>query len=194
MVHHILVPYHYTSKLVIRLGHARGDDRGKAECQADTSARPQKVQQHFGARRRADVARMPNKKPKLGAPWQIHPHPSTNHTSGWTNSLLSHGEASIVPPTPNHYWRLLNDPRLTPPAPNLGPPAMSIEAFLGLTQQVQTLAEMIQAIVPYIPQSAQALAHQRSDAPRQKLQREVLQSRLTRDEHPDNEAPHHLPN
>ncbi|RRT74529.1 hypothetical protein B296_00018205 [Ensete ventricosum] len=52
---------------------------------------------------------------------------------------------------------------------------MSTEAFLGLTQQVQTLARMIQAIVPYIPQSAQALAYQRSDAP-------------------NNEAPHHLPN
>ncbi|RWW44403.1 hypothetical protein BHE74_00049853 [Ensete ventricosum] len=113
-----------------------------------------------------------------------------------TDKLLSH---STVPPTPNRYWRLLNDPApapgLTPPPPNLGPPIVTTEAFLGLTQQVQTLAGMIEAIVPYIPQLAkalaQALAHQCPDAPRQTLQWEVPQSRPTREEHPNNEAPHH---
>ncbi|RWW71270.1 hypothetical protein BHE74_00020992 [Ensete ventricosum] len=79
-------------------------------------------------------------------------------------------------------------------APNLGLPVVSTEAFLGLTQQVQTLAGIIQAIVPYIPQLVQALAHQCPNAPRQTLQREVPQSRPTREENPDNEVPHHLPN
>ncbi|RZS13818.1 hypothetical protein BHM03_00045434 [Ensete ventricosum] len=140
-------------------------------------------------------------------------NPNSEHPGGFTHILpptlqavgqtpcFPAEEASMVPPTPNHYWRLLNNPGLTPPAlgltpppSNLGPPVVTTEAFLGLTQQVQTLVGMIQAIVPYIPQLAQALVHQRPDAPRQTLQREVPQSMLTREEHPDNEAPHHPPN
>ncbi|RWW69170.1 hypothetical protein BHE74_00023256 [Ensete ventricosum] len=109
-------------------------------------------------------------------------NPNSEHPGGFTHILpltlqavgqtphFPAEEPNTVVPTPNCYWRLLNDPRFTPPAPNRGPPAVSTEAFLDLTQQVQTLAGMMQAIVPYIPQLAQALAHQCSDAPRQTLQ------------------------
>ncbi|RWW11398.1 hypothetical protein GW17_00024990 [Ensete ventricosum] len=109
-------------------------------------------------------------------------NPNSKHPSGFTHVLPSTlqpvgqtphflvKEASTVPPTPNRYWRLFNDLGLTPPAPglippppNLGPPIVTTEAFLGLAQQVQTLTGMIQAIVPYIPQLAQAPVHQRPD-------------------------------
>ncbi|RRT32222.1 hypothetical protein B296_00047473 [Ensete ventricosum] len=46
-------------------------------------------------------------------------------------------EASTILPTPNRYWRLFNDPRLAPPdlglspiTSGLGPPVVTIEAFL----------------------------------------------------------------
>ncbi|RWW81318.1 hypothetical protein BHE74_00010297 [Ensete ventricosum] len=135
-------------------------------------------------------------------------NPNSERPGGFTHVLPSTlqpprfptEEASTVPPTPNRYWRLFNDPGLTPPAPgltplplNLEPPIVTTEAFLGLTQQVQTLTGMIQAIIPYVPQLAQALAHQRPDVPRQTLQQEVPQSRPTQEEHPDNGAPHHPP-
>ncbi|RWW56415.1 hypothetical protein BHE74_00036864 [Ensete ventricosum] len=52
-------------------------------------------------------------------------------------------EASTMLPTPNRYWRLFNDPGLTPLDPGLSPtplglepPVVTAEAFLGLTQQV----------------------------------------------------------
>ncbi|RRT51274.1 hypothetical protein B296_00050065 [Ensete ventricosum] len=86
----------------------------------------------------------------------------------------------MVLPTSNHYRRLFNDPGLTPPdpgltppPPSLGPPVVTAEAFLGLTQQVRTLTGMIQAIIPYIPQLAQAPMHQRPNVPRQTLQQEA---------------------
>ncbi|RRT37757.1 hypothetical protein B296_00027796 [Ensete ventricosum] len=100
----------------------------------------------------------------------------------------------MAAPTPNRYWRLLHDPRFTPPAPNPGPPVVSTKAFLGLTPQVQTLAGMVHTIVPYIPQSAQVLSHQCPDAPWQTLQQGVPQSTPTREEHPKNEVPRCLPN
>ncbi|RWW77842.1 hypothetical protein BHE74_00013957 [Ensete ventricosum] len=77
-------------------------------------------------------------------------------------------EPNVVAPTPSRYWRLFNDPGFTPPAPNTGPPAILTEAFLSLTQQVKTLAGMVQTTIPYIPKLAQVLAHQRPDAPRSK--------------------------
>ncbi|RZR87688.1 hypothetical protein BHM03_00015133 [Ensete ventricosum] len=100
----------------------------------------------------------------------------------------------MAAPTPNHYWKLLNDPGFTPPAPNPGPPVVSTEAFLDLTQQGQMLAGMVQTIVAYIHQLAQVLAHQRPNAPRQMLQQGVPQSMPTQEEHPDNEVPRRLPN
>ncbi|RWW41556.1 hypothetical protein BHE74_00052968 [Ensete ventricosum] len=113
-------------------------------------------------------------------------NPNSEHPGGFTHVLPSTlqpaeltprfpiEEASAVPPIRNRYWRLFNDPGLTPPAPgltppNLGPPVMTTEAFLGFTQQVQTLTGMIQAIVPYIPQLAQTLTHQRTNVPRKTL-------------------------
>ncbi|RZR97827.1 hypothetical protein BHM03_00027082 [Ensete ventricosum] len=94
-------------------------------------------------------------------------------------------------PTPNCYWRLFNDPGLAPPnpglspiTPGLGPPAVTTEAFLGLTQQVRTLTGMIQAIVPYIPQLAQAPTHQHPHVPRQTVHQEAPQSRPSQGEHP----------
>ncbi|RZR85484.1 hypothetical protein BHM03_00012486 [Ensete ventricosum] len=53
----------------------------------------------------------------------------------------------MVAPTPNRYWRLFNNPGFTPPALNPGPPAVSAEVFLSFTQQVQTLAGMVQTIL-----------------------------------------------
>ncbi|RZR82623.1 hypothetical protein BHM03_00009075 [Ensete ventricosum] len=105
-------------------------------------------------------------------------------------------EASTILPTPNRYWRLFNDlglappdPRLSPITPGLGPPVVTTEAFLGLTQQVRMLTGMIQAIVPCIPQLAQASMHQHPRVPRQMLQREAPQSRPSQGEHPSG-APH----
>ncbi|RWW17278.1 hypothetical protein GW17_00018800 [Ensete ventricosum] len=90
----------------------------------------------------------------------IHVFPSTLQPIGQAPHASAE-EASTMLPTSNHYWRLLNDPRLAPLDPGLspitrglGPPVVMTEAFLGLTQQVRTLTGMIQAIVPYIPQLA----------------------------------------
>ncbi|RWW79602.1 hypothetical protein BHE74_00012097 [Ensete ventricosum] len=100
-------------------------------------------------------------------------------------------------PTPNRYWRLFNDPRLAPLDPGLspitsglGPPGVTTEAFLSLTQQVRTLTGMIQANVPYIPQLAQAPMHQHPHIPRQTVQHEAPQSRPSQGEHPRGLAPH----
>ncbi|RWW11299.1 hypothetical protein GW17_00025099 [Ensete ventricosum] len=54
------------------------------------------------------------------------------------------------------------------------------------------LAGMMQTIVPYIPQLAQALAHQHPDAPRQKPQLGIQQSSPTQGEQPNNERLCHL--
>ncbi|RRT78797.1 hypothetical protein B296_00026535 [Ensete ventricosum] len=94
-----------------------------------------------------------------------HILPPTLQSTGQTPHFPTE-ELNTVAPTPNRYWRLFDDPRFTPPAPNPGPPALSTEAFLGLTQQVQTLVGMMQAIIPYIPQLVQALAQERSNIPR----------------------------
>ncbi|RZR77492.1 hypothetical protein BHM03_00002604 [Ensete ventricosum] len=89
-------------------------------------------------------------------------------------------EASMMLPTLNRYWRLFNNPGLAPPDPGLSPitpglglPGVTTEAFLGLTQQVQMLIGMIQAIVPYIPQLAQASTHQHPHIPQQTVLDEV---------------------
>ncbi|RWV80919.1 hypothetical protein BHE74_00043396 [Ensete ventricosum] len=48
-------------------------------------------------------------------------------------------ETSALMPTPNRYWRLLNDPGtgISTLIANHGPPHVSVEAFLGFTHQVQ---------------------------------------------------------
>ncbi|RWW82211.1 hypothetical protein BHE74_00009339 [Ensete ventricosum] len=55
--------------------------------------------------------------------------PATQPTSGGARQ----------PPfrTPGQYWCLFNDPKLTPPLLNLGVPAVTPEAFQGLTNQAQ---------------------------------------------------------
>ncbi|RZS00501.1 hypothetical protein BHM03_00030207 [Ensete ventricosum] len=95
-----------------------------------------------------------------------HVFPSTLQPVGQAPHVPTE-EASTILPTPNRYWRLFNDPGLAPPDPGLspitsglGPLVVTTEAFLGLTQQVRTLPGMIQAIVPCIPQLAQAPMHQ----------------------------------
>ncbi|RZR71603.1 hypothetical protein BHM03_00006002 [Ensete ventricosum] len=106
----------------------------------------------------------------------IHVFPSTLQPVGQAPRVPAE-EASTMLPTPNRYWRLLNDPGLAPPDPRLspitsglGPSGVTTEAFLNLTQQVRTLTGMIQAIVPYIPQLAQAPTHQHMHIPRQTVQ------------------------
>ncbi|RWV94675.1 hypothetical protein GW17_00042764 [Ensete ventricosum] len=66
---------------------------------------------------------------------------------------LEEGNPSML--TLGHYWRLFNDPRLSPLALNPRLPTISTKAFLGLTNQVQALNGMIQTIIPHIPQLAQ---------------------------------------
>ncbi|RRT81122.1 hypothetical protein B296_00015275 [Ensete ventricosum] len=106
-------------------------------------------------------------------------------------------EASTMIPTLNRYWRLFNDPGLapldpilSPIMPGLGPPGVTTKAFLGLTQQVRTLTGMIQSIVPYIPQLAQAPTHQHPYIPRQTMQQEAPQSRSSQGERLRGSAPH----
>ncbi|RWV80764.1 hypothetical protein GW17_00057912 [Ensete ventricosum] len=53
------------------------------------------------------------------------------------------------------YWWFLNDLGLPPSVCNPSLSVVSLEAFLGLTHQVQALAEMIQSIIPHIPQLMQ---------------------------------------
>ncbi|RZR77288.1 hypothetical protein BHM03_00002303 [Ensete ventricosum] len=70
----------------------------------------------------------------------------SEHDATYTESLLE------VVQQPETY-----SPRSrthSPPPPGLGPLVVTVAAFLGLAQQVRTLTEMIQAIVPYIPQLA----------------------------------------
>ncbi|RWV82976.1 hypothetical protein GW17_00055480, partial [Ensete ventricosum] len=102
-----------------------------------------------------------------------HVFPSTLQPVGQAPCVLTK-EASTILPTPNHYWRLFNDPGLAPQDPGLSPitsglrpPVVTTEAFLGLTQQVRTLIGMIQAIVPCVPQLSQAPMHQHLHVPRQ---------------------------
>ncbi|RRT55487.1 hypothetical protein B296_00041120 [Ensete ventricosum] len=65
--------------------------------------------------------------------------------------------------TPDKFWRLLNDPGLTYPVLHPSPQAVSSEAFLGLSHEVQALTEMIQAIIPHIPQLTQTMAPPQSE-------------------------------
>ncbi|RZS12266.1 hypothetical protein BHM03_00043688 [Ensete ventricosum] len=46
----------------------------------------------------------------------------------------------------------MTDPGFPPPVSNPAPFVITAEAFLGLTNQVQALAGMMQTIVPYLPQ------------------------------------------
>ncbi|RZR75429.1 hypothetical protein BHM03_00057068 [Ensete ventricosum] len=69
-------------------------------------------------------------------------------------------EATVAVPTPNRFWRMLTGPGFPSPASNPASFRVTIEAFLGLTNQVQALAGMVQTIVPYLPQLVHSMAHQ----------------------------------
>ncbi|RRT65829.1 hypothetical protein B296_00040169 [Ensete ventricosum] len=117
-------------------------------------------------------------------------HISLPTLQAWgSNLLLPAEETSSLVPTPNRYWRLLNDPGLSPPTTNPGPPPVSGEAFFYLTHQVQALAGMMQTIVPHIPQLMQMLASQQPSAHREAPQQGVPQSMPIRGEQPDNKGP-----
>ncbi|RWW10143.1 hypothetical protein GW17_00026316 [Ensete ventricosum] len=64
--------------------------------------------------------------------------------------------------TPNCFWRMMTDPGFSPSVANPTPSVVTAKAFLGLTNQVQALAGMVQTIV-----------HQRLD----EVQKEVLKSK-----------------
>ncbi|RZS07661.1 hypothetical protein BHM03_00038532 [Ensete ventricosum] len=61
-------------------------------------------------------------------------------------------EVTAAAPTPNHFWRMMNDPGFPSPASNPASFVVTAEAFLGLTSQVQALAGMVKTIVSHLPQ------------------------------------------
>ncbi|RZR72388.1 hypothetical protein BHM03_00013158 [Ensete ventricosum] len=69
-------------------------------------------------------------------------------------------EVAAAMPTPNHFWRMMTDPGFPSPASNPAPLMVTVEAFLGLTSQVQALAGMVQTIIPYLPQLVHSMALQ----------------------------------
>ncbi|RRT45599.1 hypothetical protein B296_00020383 [Ensete ventricosum] len=69
-------------------------------------------------------------------------------------------EAMVAVPTPNRFWRMMTDLGFPSFASNPAPFIVTAEAFLGLTNQVQALAEMVHTIVPYLPQLVHSMAHQ----------------------------------
>ncbi|RWW77802.1 hypothetical protein BHE74_00013999 [Ensete ventricosum] len=103
----------------------------------------------------------------------IHVFPSTLQPFGQAPHAPAEEESTMLP-TPNRYWRLFNDPGLAPPDPGLSP------ITPGLGPPVVTT----EAIVPYIPQLAQAPTHQHPHVPRQTVQQEAPQSRPSQGEHP----------
>ncbi|RZR88200.1 hypothetical protein BHM03_00015729 [Ensete ventricosum] len=66
-------------------------------------------------------------------------HPEPNHPQPTE-------EAMVVVPTPNYFWRMIIDPEFPSPTSNPASFVVTIEAFLGLTSQVQPLAGMVQTI------------------------------------------------
>ncbi|RRT40719.1 hypothetical protein B296_00037302 [Ensete ventricosum] len=55
---------------------------------------------------------------------------------------------------------MMTDPGFPSLASNLAPSVVTAEAFLGLTNQVQALASVVQTIVPYLPQLIQSATQQ----------------------------------
>ncbi|RWV89550.1 hypothetical protein GW17_00048294, partial [Ensete ventricosum] len=69
-------------------------------------------------------------------------------------------EVAAAMPTPNRFWRMMIDPGFPSPASNPAPLMVTVEAFLGLTSQVQALAGMVQTIISYLPQLVHSMTHQ----------------------------------
>ncbi|RWW41156.1 hypothetical protein BHE74_00053376, partial [Ensete ventricosum] len=65
-------------------------------------------------------------------------------------------EVTTAAPTPNRFWRMMTDPGFPSPASNPAPFVVTAEAFLGLANQVQALAGMVQTMVSYLPQLIQS--------------------------------------
>ncbi|RRT31710.1 hypothetical protein B296_00044931 [Ensete ventricosum] len=74
-------------------------------------------------------------------------------------------EATVAVPTPNRFWRMMTDPGFPSPASNPASFMVTVEAFLGLTSQVQALAGMVQTIISYLPQLVHSMAHQSAPPP-----------------------------
>ena len=55
--------------------------------------------------------------------------------------------------TSERYWRLFNDPGLSPPDAPVGPPPVSPETFHDLVHQVRALAGVVLTIIPLVSQS-----------------------------------------
>ncbi|RWW74381.1 hypothetical protein BHE74_00017679 [Ensete ventricosum] len=55
---------------------------------------------------------------------------------------------------------MITDPGFPPPVSNPASFVVTVEAFLGLTNQVQASAGMVQTIVPYLPQLIQSIIPQ----------------------------------
>ncbi|RRT82990.1 hypothetical protein B296_00010395 [Ensete ventricosum] len=108
---------------------------------------------------------------------------------GGLNPLPQAEEVIASAPTPNHFWRMLTDPRFSPPVANLGLPIVTTEAFLGLTHQVQALAGMVQTIVPYLPQFIQSITSQ--PAPQPTPLRVESPAVPIREDQPNIEGPQH---
>ncbi|RRT76594.1 hypothetical protein B296_00004600 [Ensete ventricosum] len=85
--------------------------------------------------------------------------PATQPTSGGTIrpslALSLFGDGNMPSHTLGRYWSLLNDPGLTPPPPNPRISVVTPEDFKGLTNRVQAITGVLQAIIPYIPQLTQ---------------------------------------
>ncbi|RWW58061.1 hypothetical protein BHE74_00035104, partial [Ensete ventricosum] len=94
---------------------------------------------------------MSQERPFGNSGWEHHPEP--NHPQPTE-------EVTIVVPTPYRFWRMIIDPEFPSPVSNPASFVVTIEAFLGLTSQVQPLAGMVQTIVPYLPQLMHSTAHQ----------------------------------
>ncbi|RZR94830.1 hypothetical protein BHM03_00023592 [Ensete ventricosum] len=69
-------------------------------------------------------------------------------------------EVTTTGQTPNRFWRMMIDPGFPPLVSNPAPFVVTVEAFLGLTNQVQVLASMVQTIVPYLPHLIQSVTPQ----------------------------------
>ncbi|RWW40608.1 hypothetical protein BHE74_00053969 [Ensete ventricosum] len=69
-------------------------------------------------------------------------------------------EVTTAGPTPNYFSRMMIDPGFPSPTSKPAPFVITAEAFLGLTNQVQALAGMVQTIVPYLAQLIQSATQQ----------------------------------
>ncbi|RRT57566.1 hypothetical protein B296_00047179 [Ensete ventricosum] len=135
----------------IRLGSTRAACRGRSHLDDRTTRQPPMVCFFGGARRGGDAATT-----VVSLGFDAEPSPAS-HSSIF--SLLPFIIIVIIltisSRTPGRYWHLFNDLGLTLPPLSLGVPAITLEAFQGLTNQAQAIVGMLQAIIPCIPQLTQ---------------------------------------